>query len=396
MTTTSIDILAKRTHETLVQRRQQGLERKLKTASENPNLIDLSNNNYFRLSHHHDVFKAAEYAMERYGCSSSSSPLLTGYSQIHHKLEETLKAWYGFPHALIWNSGFTANQAILSKLPQKEDLILADRLIHNSMISGALHSGARLQRYRHLDYQHLGELLEENSQPNRCIFVVTESVFSMDGDYPNLKEFSRLKEQYGFIWIVDEAHGVGWFGETGSGLLEAYHATEQVDIIVGTFSKALGSMGAYTLLRNENFRQYLINFAGEFIYTTYLPPACAAAANAAIELLQSMDKKRAMWQDLSHWFRQQIPQAPDGDSPIVPIQVGNPQRTMQFAEALHKKGFLVGAIRPPTVPDGESRLRISLNSELSFSDLERLSQIINHLFSSDKISADPTDMAVNL
>ena len=277
---------------------------------------------------------------------------------------------------MIWNSGYVANQALLGSIPRKDDLILADRLIHKSMISGILSSGARLMRYRHCDTGHLEELLEKNTTGDRIVFVVTESVFSMDGDYPDLEKIAELKERYDFFWIVDEAHALGWYGKRGSGLVEQFGVAESVDALVGTLGKALGSMGAYALFRDEVVERYLTNFADEFIYSTYLSPSAASAANAAIGCIQNMEENRESMRLLSAFFRKRLIEkgfsVSLGDSPIVSISLGNPDAAVKAADALGKRGIQVGAVRPPTVPEETSRLRVSLKANLSEADLTKV------------------------
>lgn len=326
---------------------------------------DLASNDYLRLSRHPLVIAAAVAATRKWGASASASPLISGYTEAHRTLEERLCAWAGFPHALVWNTGYAANQAVLSTLPQRGDIVLADRLIHNSMITGLVRSGARLQRYRHCDTDHLEALLAQFAGAGRCVFVVTESVFSMDGDAPDMQRLAQLKDRYGFFLIVDEAHALGWYGARGSGLLEHTATATAADIVVGTLGKGLGSMGAFTLLRSERLRSYLINFAGEFIYSTYLPPSCAAAATAAIDIIEAQGiTERQRLHALSRSARAALPKAPQGDSPIIPLPIGSAEATLRAAAQLRAAGWAVGAVRPPTVPEGGGRLRLSLHAGL--------------------------------
>lgn len=346
-------------------------------SAERHNWRDLSGNDYLRLASHPDVIAVAVSALRTWGASSSASPLISGYTEAHRQLEQRLCAWSGFEHALVWNTGYAANQAVLSTLPQRGDIVLADRLIHNSMITGLVRSGARLQRYRHCDCAHLTALLEQYANRGRSVFVVTESVFSMDGDYPDLRAIAKLKERYSFSLIVDEAHALGWYGARGSGLIEQTQTAAAVDVVVGTLGKGLGSMGAYTLFHNAELRDYLINFAGEFIYSTYLPPSCAAAAAAAIHLIETKGaEERTRLHVLSSAIRAQLPHAPQGDSPIVPLLVGDTTKALATAQRLRSKGICVGCVRPPTVPDGSSRLRLSLHAELSQQNIAELAAAI--------------------
>ena len=201
--------------------------------------------------------------------------LIFGYSSANRTLEKSLFGWDSFSNCLIWNSGYAANRAVLSKLPQKDDLILADKWIHNSMVKGMLESPAKYKRYPHLDLEQLNNLLESATNKYQKIFVVTESVFSMDGDYPDMKRIAALKKQYSFIWILDEAHAIGWYGKNGSGLAEPYEVLPLVDIFIGTFGKVLAYQGAFIGFQQSIFKDYLIQFSDEFIYSTYLNPISA-------------------------------------------------------------------------------------------------------------------------
>lgn len=351
-------------------------KRILRVNDPNVGMVNLANNDYLGLSMHPRLREAGRNAIDEYGCSSSASPLITGYGPTHDRLLNTLKYWHGFEHGVVWNSGYVANQALLSSLPQKGDLVLADRLIHNSIISGVLSSGARLIRYRHCDLAHLESLLEEYSTKGRLIFVVTESVFSMDGDYPDLKYIAGLKERFEFYWILDEAHALGWYGDRGSGLAEEFGIVEQVDALVGTLGKALGSMGAYTLFREESVAEYLLNFSGEFIYSTYLPPACAAIADTAISIVSDSKGLRKKGRENSLKIRRRLAELRYSviatDSPIISIPMGCVKLTMDAACKLESARIRVGAVRPPTVPEGTSRLRVSLRAGMSEELIEKL------------------------
>lgn len=372
-------------------RKQRNQLRTLRARSSAPATCDLASNDYFGMSRHPAVIAAAQEALAKWGCSASASPLITGYTQAHATLCDALSQWYGMPHGLIWNSGYAANHAVLSRLPQRGDLILADRLIHNSMIRGILASGARLIRYNHLDLADLARHLEAEAGQWQNCFVVTESVFSMSGDYPDLAQLAALKQRHGFIWIVDEAHATGCFGETGSGLTEQYGVTSEVDVLVGTLGKALGSMGAYTLFHERVFCDYLCNHSGEFIYSTYLPPACAAAAETAMGWLQKAHTQRAHLLKLASRLTRTLATASLGlqdDLPdpacataIIPIILGDEGKTLLAAEELEAAGWRVGAVRPPTVPEGQARLRVSLNATLSEADLSRFESALMEVVS---------------
>lgn len=355
---------------------KSGRERQLRLHRPEQWRLNLADNDYLRLSEHPEVIAAGKRALERYGASASASPLITGYGEAHEQLLKCLQSAYGMPHGMLWNTGYSANQAVLSHLPQRGDIVLADRLIHNSMIHGILGSGARLMRYRHLDMEHLESLLEKQAVEAERVFVVTESVFSMDGDYPEMRAMKALKARYDFIWILDEAHAIGCYGERGLGLAEEADVVADVDVLVGTLGKGLGSMGAFTLFHEALPQRYLVNEAGEFIYSTYLAPVCAAMAEQALVLAMAMREERATLKEASRDLRQRLIRAglrvPTGDSPIIPIIVGSEARAMQAAQALEAKGIRLAAIRPPTVPEGESRLRLSLHAKVG---KEALSEI---------------------
>ena len=364
----------------LAEREEAGLGRRVPDPVPNGNFVNLANNDYLGLALHPAVKEAAQQAIEEYGCSASASPLITGFGKPHQLLKERLIDWYGSP-VMMWNSGYVANQALFSVLPQKDDWVFADRAIHHSVLAGLMRGEAKFRRFRHLDFEHLEECLQKRQGMAGNVFVVTESVFSMDGDCPDLVRLIGLREQYGFVLIVDEAHALGWYGDSGSGLLEQKGFLDQADIIMGTFGKALGSQGAYLILRNGLWERYLTNFAGEFIYSTYFSPAAAAAATKAIDLLEEFSVERSAWLKGSKLFRATLTnggqKVPTGDSPVIPLVVGDIDTTVTLADCLREENILVGMVRPPTVAPGSSRLRISLKANLDFEALSsKVLQII--------------------
>ena len=363
------EALLQRLRQSLAQREGSSLRRKLTARASDDKRINLADNDYLGLSRDPAVIAAGVAALQEWGASAAASPLVTGYTEIHQKLEQTLAAWQGYAHGLVMNTGFAANSAVLGGLPKKGDLILADRLVHASMLDGIMASGARLRRFAHNDLDALELMLHEEPALDGVIFVVTESVYSMDGDSPDLKRLASLRKRFGFCWVLDEAHATGWYGSTGSGLQEAQGAFAAADIVVGTLGKGLGSQGAYVLSHAPEVRDALINFAGEFVYSTYLAPSCAAAALAAVERVKGMSGERAELHALSHAWRDGLLEAgfavPSGDSPIIPLILGDSDVTLKYATALRAAGFMVSAIRPPTVPVRTGRIRISLRRGLS-------------------------------
>ena len=363
------EALLQRLRQSLAQREGSSLRRKLTARASTDTGVNLADNDYLGLSRDPAVVAAGVAALQEWGASSSASPLVTGYTEIHQQLEHTLATWQGYEYGLVMNTGFSANSAVLGGLPKKGDLILADRLVHASMLDGIMASGARLRRFAHNDLDALELMLHEEPALDGVIFVVTETVYSMDGDSPDLKRLASLRKRFGFCWVLDEAHATGWYGSMGSGLQEAQGAFAAADIVVGTLGKGLGSQGAYVLSHAPEVRDALINFAGEFVYSTYLAPSCAAAALAAVERVKGMSGERAELHALSHAWRDGLLEAgfavPSGDSPIIPLILGDSDVTLKYANALRAAGFMVSAIRPPTVPVRTGRIRISLRRGLS-------------------------------
>lgn len=361
----------------LREREKAKLLRKLTTCvvKNNSTHLYLNLNDYLQLSKHPFIIQAAQKALEKWGTTSGGSPVVGSYLPIHQELEEALKKWCGFEYGLLWNSGYTANKAILNILPQEGDIVLADRYVHNSLLLGTKETKAKLIRYHHLDLNHLKDLLRTYTHPGRTVFVVTESVFSMEGDYPDLHQMSLLKNRYHFFWIVDEAHAMGWYGPKGNGLAAKFGVEKNVDILIATLGKALASQGAFTLFHHPHLRSYLLNRTPEFIYSTYLTPAAAAASLAAIEIIQTdyitrqsqcLSQTLTLKNRLKHFF----PHVPLYDSPVLPLVIGDPETTLHLAAQLAEQcGIYVGAIRPPSVPKGTSRLRLSLHCNIAFNTL---------------------------
>ena len=394
----------------LAERERKGQRRTLAVTSAVPGVLNLADNDYLDLAHDPAVVAAAGAAAVRHGTSASASPLITGWREPHEQLVAALCAWHGFPCGMLWTSGFAANSAVLGTLPREGDLVLADRLIHHSMIAGLRRSPARLLRYAHLDLDELERRLarmvervvpnalasaESNgalgttrptsgsqgtSGLNRCTFVVTESVFSMDGDYPDMARLADLKRRYGFCWVVDEAHALGWYGREGAGLARAAGVEGAVDILVGTLGKALASGGGYTLFRDAAVRDTLVNFAGEFIYSTALPPANAGVAAAALARVRTLAARQPDWHESSRAFRAALRAegwaAPDGESPIVPVRLDRESAALALAGALRAAGILAASVRPPTVPAGTSRLRFSLKRTFTRADGDRVLEVM--------------------
>jgi len=362
------EALLRRLAQSLLAREAASLRRQLTARESSDARINLADNDYLGLARDPAVIEGAAAAAREWGASSSASPLVTGYTALHARLESELAAWHGYLHALVMNSGYAANAAVLGGLPKKGDVVLADRLVHASMIEGILVSGARLRRFAHNDLDALELMLDEERPPGGAVFVVTESVYSMDGDGPDLPRLAALRRRKDFCWVLDEAHATGWYGATGSGLQEESGVRAAADIVVGTLGKGLGSQGAYVLSRAPEVREALINFAGGFVYSTHLAPPCVGAALAALGRVRALADGRGALRELSRSWRDGLVEAgfsvPAGDSPVIPLVFGDAATTLRHAEALRAAGFIVSAIRPPTVPEGTARIRISLRRGL--------------------------------
>ncbi len=346
----------------------------------------LCSNNYLGLADHPALAAASTSAIEQYGTSSGASRLVSGTMELHERLERAVASFKGTEAALIFNSGHAANTGIIPALVRKGDVVFSDRLNHASIIDGILLSGARPVRYPHNDHAALALLMEKHAErhPTERFLIVSDGVFSMDGDIAPLAELVALKRRYSALLMIDDAHGCGVLGEQGRGSAELLGVAGDIDIQMGTFGKALGSFGAYAAVSAE-LRDLLINRARSFIFSTSLPPAVLAASLAAIELVQTPEggELRRQLSVNSSFFRSSLARAgftiPDGTTQIVPIVIGSSDTTMQFSEALLAEGIFAQGIRPPTVPVGTSRLRFTLMATHSQADLKRAVESICHV-----------------
>jgi len=322
----------------------------------------LCSNNYLGLASHPDIIDAACRATKDYGTSAVSSRLISGHMSAHAELEAKIADWQSTESALVFTSGYQANVGTLSALLGPNDVVVSDDLNHASIIDGCRLSKARIVVYRHNDVEHLREVLGEITGARRTL-IVTESIFSMDGDAAPLKGIADAAEQYGAGLMVDEAHAAGVFGPNGAGLVAELGLGDRVDIHVGTLGKALASFGAY-VAGSSDLVHLLVNKARAFIFTTGLPPAVAAAAGAAIDVISREPERarglRERAKRLGQLLRDAGLDLPNLDSQILPVLVGPADKTVNIAKRLLANGVYVAAIRPPTVPRGTSRLRVSL------------------------------------
>ena len=337
-------------------------------------LVNFCSNDYLGLAGHPDIAAALKAGVDQYGTGSGASHLISGHSTAHQHLEEQLAAFTGRPRALLFSTGYMANLGVINALVNRHDLVLEDQLNHASLLDGGHLSRADYKRYKHNNMQQLDYLLEQSTASRKLI--VTDGVFSMDGDLAPLLEMSAVAAQHSGWLMVDDAHGVGVLGATGAGIVEQQGLTvEQVPILMGTLGKSFGTFGAF-VAGSEALIETLIQFARTYIYTTALPPAIAAASSASLQLVRREHSRREHLQQLIQRFRdgaQQLGlQLMDSQTPIQPLLINNDQLVMEVNQQLRSRGFMVGAIRPPTVPAGSGRLRITLSASHSNQQIDQL------------------------
>jgi 8-amino-7-oxononanoate synthase len=374
-----IEYLAKELHHL----KEIGLYRSLKTLEspqskdiwlEGKKVLNFSSNDYLGLANDQRLKKAALEAIEAYGFGSGSSRLICGNIGPYEKLEAELAQFKGTEEALIYSGGYMANIGIISALMDHHSVVISDKLNHASIIDGAVLSRAKLLRYPHANMQALEEILKNLSGKVHKL-IVTDSVFSMDGDKAPLKEIMELAQRYEAMVMVDEAHAFGVLGEHGSGLVEELGVGSLVDIQMGTLSKAAGCFGAYVCGR-KILKDYLINKSRSFIYTTAMPPLLIQAARAALKIIREDKQRRRQLQEKSDYLRRQLKgmgfDTMHSSTPIIPILIGDPQEAKRLAAHLLEQGILAQAIRPPTVPTATARIRLTVTALHTQDDLEQL------------------------
>ena len=361
--------------------------RSLKTVDSSPDreirigdktLLNFCSNNYLSLANHPSMVNAATDAAAKYGTSTSASHLIAGHNALHEKLEKEIANFTGAEKANLFSTGYMANLAVPDTLLGRNDLLIQDRLNHASIIDGGKITNAKVRRYAHNDVQAAKDLLE-GSEHNRKL-LVTDGVFSMDGDIAPLAELKNLCQEHDAVLLVDDAHGFGVVGDNGTGSLKVAGLKPTGNVLLmGTLSKACGSFGAF-IAGDAVYIDSLIQQARSYIYTTALPSPVVAASIKAIELIQTESWRREKINDNIRYFRQQaqqhsIPLA-DSTTPIQPIIIGDNQATLDISQNLFQQGFMVVAIRPPTVAVGEARLRITLMTDHTEDDIDRLVQAL--------------------
>jgi 8-amino-7-oxononanoate synthase len=346
------------------------------------NLLNLTSNDYLGLAGDKSLHKkfystmADENVLDNFGLGSASSRLLTGDSENAHLLENTLRNTYKKEACLLFNSGYHANIGILPALLGKNDLILSDKLNHASIMDGMRLSVAQHKRYRHRDYDHLAELLIKYRKKFQKVIIVSESVFSMDGDVADLAKLAHLKTEYDCMLYIDEAHSIGLYGPQGLGMAEEQGQLRAIDFLVGTFGKALASVGAFVLC-TSTLREYLINHSRSLIFTTALPPVVLFWNHFVFKEMLHYNDRRIGLQAMSSKLRQKLLQhnlQTDGATNIVPVMLGDDSLAVALAEAMQERGYLIFPVRPPAVPEGTARFRLSLTADMVWTDIDRVAE----------------------
>lgn len=331
-------------------------------------------NNYLGLANHPEIKAAAKAAVDRWGWGAGASRLVCGHTTAHEMLEARLSAFKGTEAALVCPTGYQANLAAIRGLAGKDDVILLDKLNHASIIDAALASGVVVRIFPHRNYDRLEELLIRTASARRRL-IITDTVFSMDGDFADLAKLVELKTRYNALLCIDEAHATGIFGTHGHGLAEHAGVEHQIDITVGTLSKALGGIGGFIAASREII-DWLINTARPFIYTTAIPPAACLAACAALDLIDREPDRRLKLLRMAGQLKGELTtrgwNTGQSSCQIIPIIVGPVDQTIRLSQNLLEAGILIPPIRPPTVPVNQSRLRISLCVDHTAEDLDYL------------------------
>ena len=343
---------------------------------ENRKMLNMSSNDYLGLASNENLRQSflQQYADNFPSFTSSSSRLLTGNFPVYTDLEQFIAQRFQRESALLFNSGYHANLGILPALTTTKSLILADKLVHASMIDGIRLSQCEFFRYRHNDYEHLKNLLEKNAGKFDRTFIVTESVFSMDGDVADLNYLAQLKTQFPNTYLyVDEAHAIGVYGKNGLGIAEQANVIADIDLLVGTFGKALASMGAYVVC-DQILKECLINQMRPLIFSTALPPFNVAWTHFIFERLPQFSKERTHLEQLSAFLRQEVEhrtQIMPSQTCIVPYILGKNDATLAKAKDLQEQGYYCLPIRPPTVPKDTSRIRLSLTADMTMDEVKQ-------------------------
>jgi glycine C-acetyltransferase len=347
-------------------------------------VINLASNNYLGLCDHPKLREAATAAIEKFGVGSGAVRTIAGTMRIHIELEEKIAAFKGVEACVVFQSGFTANAGTVSSILGKDDFILSDELNHASIIDGARLSRAKIKVFRHKDVDHAEEILKEIQHEPGHKLVITDGVFSMDGDIGPVGSLAYLCEKYGAIMMVDDAHASGVLGRNGRGSADHFGCTQRVDVQVGTLSKAIGALGGY-VCGSRDLIDYLYHRARPFLFSTSHPPSVAASCIAAFDILENEPERiERLWSN-THYFQEQLTHAgfdiggrstPKSETPITPILIGDGRKTMDFSRALFEQGVMATGIAFPTVPEGKARVRCIMTSEHTRAQIDKALEIL--------------------
>jgi glycine C-acetyltransferase len=345
-------------------------------------VINLASNNYLGLCNHPKLREAAIAAVEKYGVGSGAVRTIAGTMRVHMELEEKIARFKGVEACVVFQSGFTANAGTVSSILGKEDFILSDELNHASIIDGARLSRAKIKVFRHKDVAHAEELLKEvENEPGRKL-VITDGVFSMDGDIGPVGKLADLCDKYGAIMMVDDAHASGVLGRNGRGSADHFGCTQRVDVQVGTLSKAIGALGGY-VCGSRDLIDYLYHRARPFLFSTSHPPSVAASCIAGFDILEP-ERIERLWAN-TKYFQGQLTAlgfdiggktTPKSETPITPIIIGDGRKTMEYSRALFDQGLMATGIAFPTVPEGKARIRCIMTSEHTRGQIDKALEIL--------------------
>lgn len=363
----------------LAVRCSQSLLRELEAGQQG---INFSSNDYLGLSQHQKLIQSWQSGAQQYGVGSGGSFLTTGYTRAHQELEEKLAHLTGYDSALLFNSGYSANQSVIKTLLRKDDLLLQDKLAHASLVEAGVLSPAQMKRYKHNDTEHLAALLQQDRPGVVNKLIVTEGVFSMDGDQAPLAATIKVAQQHGAWIMLDDAHGFGVLADGSGSLIAQELCAKDINIYMATFGKALGVSGAFVAADRE-VTDYLINFSKTYIYSTAMPAAMAFCINRALDIISEEKWRFRQLDTVISYFKQRCETLGfsllPSDTPIQPLLIGDAAEAVKVSQYLGSQGILVKAIRPPTVPQGTSRLRITLTALHSYDDVDRLLQALQEI-----------------
>lgn len=372
--TLAADLANRRAQHLYRERRLLESPQRVEAVVDGRSVLAFCSNDYLGLAHHPEVAEALIQSVQKYGVGGGASHLVNGHHLEHHRLEEALAEFTGRERALLFSTGYMANLGVVAALLGKNDVVLEDRLNHASLLDAGLLSGARFQRYLHNDMESLAKRLSQ-SQGERTL-VVCDGVFSMDGDIADLPKIAELAKAHNAWVMVDDAHGFGVLGEQGGGCLEHFGlGQEDIPVVVGTLGKAFGTAGAF-VAGSEALIETLVQHARTYIYTTAMPPALAAATRTSLRIVQTESWRREHLCRLVQRFRNEAEALGytllDSATPIQPIMIGSSEQALALSTYLESQGLLITAIRPPTVPAGTARLRVTFSAEHSEQHLDRL------------------------